>query len=49
MKKNIPEFMQIPLLTTAAGIILWKEMLSKRQWFGLVMGGVAIFLLCNIL
>lgn len=37
------------ILTTAAGIILWKEKLSKRQWFGLVMGGVAIFLLCNIL
>ena len=37
------------ILTTAAGIILWKEKLSKRQWFGLVMGGIAIFLLCNVL
>lgn len=37
------------ILTTAAGIILWKEKLSKRQWFGLVMGGLAILLLCNIL
>jgi drug/metabolite transporter (DMT)-like permease len=37
------------ILTTAAGILLWKEKLSKRQWFGLIMGGVAILLLCNIL
>lgn len=37
------------ILTTAAGILLWKEKLSKRQWFGLTMGGVAILLLCNIL
>ena len=37
------------ILTTAAGIILWKEKLSRRQWFGLVMGGIAIFLLCNVL
>jgi len=37
------------ILTTAAGIILWKEKLSKRQWFGLAAGGVAIFLLCNVL
>lgn len=37
------------ILTTAAGILLWKEKLSRRQWFGLIMGGVAILLLCNIL
>lgn len=36
------------ILTTAAGIFLWKEKLSKRQWFGLIMGGIAILLLCNI-
>jgi len=36
------------ILTTAAGVLLWKERLSKRQWFGLIMGGIAIFLLCNI-
>lgn len=36
------------ILTATAGIILWKERLSKKQWFGLVMGGVAILLLCNI-
>jgi transporter family protein len=36
------------ILTAAAGIILWKERLSKKQWFGLVVGGVAILLLCNI-
>lgn len=37
------------ILTTAAGIILWKEKLSKRQWCGLIAGGIAIFLLCNVL
>lgn len=37
------------ILTTASGILLWKEKLSKRQWFGLIMGGIAILLLCNIL
>lgn len=37
------------ILTTAAGILLWKERLSKKQWFGMVTGGVAILLLCNIL
>ncbi len=36
------------LLTAAVGILLWKERLSKKQWFGLVVGGVAILLLCNI-
>ncbi len=36
------------ILTAAAGIILWKERLSAKQWFGLVMGGIAILLLCNI-
>lgn len=37
------------ILTTAAGILLWKETLSKRQWFGLITGGAAILLLCNVL
>ena len=37
------------ILTTAAGIMLWHEKLSRRQWFGLITGGVAILLLCNIL
>lgn len=36
------------ILTAAAGILLWKERLSKKQWFGLVVGGCAILLLCNI-
>ena len=36
------------LLTTAAGIIFWKEKLSKKQWFGLVTGAAAIFLLCGV-
>lgn len=36
------------ILTTAAGILLWKEKLTKKQWFGLIMGGIAILLLCNI-
>lgn len=37
------------ILSTAAGVMLWKERLSKKQWFGMVTGGIAILLLCNIL
>lgn len=37
------------LLTTLAGVMLWHEKPSSRQWFGLVVGGAAIFLLCGIL
>ena len=37
------------LLTTLAGVLLWHEKPSSRQWFGLVVGGAAIFLLCGIL
>lgn len=37
------------ILTAAAGIILWKEKLNRRQWVGLILGGIAILLLCNIL
>lgn len=36
------------ILTTAAGILLWKERLTGKQWIGLIMGGIAILLLCNI-
>ena len=36
------------ILTAAAGLILWKERFSKKQWFGMIMGAIAIFLLCNI-
>ncbi len=37
------------LLNILAGVLLWHEKLSRRQWFGLIMGGAAIFLLCGIL
>ncbi len=37
------------LLNILAGILLWHEKLSRRQWFGLIMSGAAIFLLCGIL
>lgn len=37
------------LLTTAAGLILWKERLSIKQWIGLATGAAAIFLLCGVL
>lgn len=37
------------LLTTIAGVVLWHEKPSARQWFGLAVGGAAIFLLCGIL
>jgi len=36
------------LLTTIAGVALWHEKPSARQWFGLAVGGAAIFLLCGI-
>ena len=36
------------LLNILAGVLLWHEKLSRRQWFGLIMGGTAIFLLCGI-
>ncbi len=36
------------ILTSAAGLILWKEKLSKKQWVGMIAGAIAIFLLCNI-
>ena len=34
------------LLTVGAGLILWKERLSPRQWFGMAAGIAAILLLC---
>ena len=37
------------ILTAAAGILLWRERLTVRQWSGLCMGGAAILLLCGIL
>lgn len=36
------------VLTTAAGILVWKEKLTVKQWVGLLMGAIAILLLCNI-
>lgn len=36
------------ILTAAAGLILWKERFSRKQWFGMIVGAMAIFLLCNI-
>lgn len=36
------------ILTTAAGLVLWKEQLSRRQLIGLVLGGAAIVLLCGV-
>lgn len=36
------------LLTTAAGLVFWKEKLSRKQWLGLVTGAAAIFLLCGV-
>lgn len=34
------------LLTSLIGVVFWKERLSIKQWIGLIMGMVAIFLLC---
>ena len=36
------------ILTTAAGLFIWKEKLSVKQWVGLVLGAAAIFLLCGV-
>ena len=36
------------LLNTIAGVALWREKLSPKQWLGLVTGGAAIILLCGI-
>lgn len=36
------------ILTTSAGLIIWKEKLTKKQWFGLLLGAAAIILLCGI-
>lgn len=36
------------ILSTAAGFILWKEKLSRRQWLGLLAGAVAMFLLGGV-
>lgn len=34
------------LLTSLIGVVFWKERLSVKQWIGLIMGSIAIFLLC---
>lgn len=36
------------LLTSAAGLVIWKEKFSRRQWMGFVAGTAAIFLLCGL-
>jgi len=36
------------LLTTAAGLLLWKEKLSRKQQLGTIAGAAAIFLLCGV-
>ncbi len=36
------------LLTTAAGLILWKEKLTRAQTAGMILGAAAILLLCDI-
>lgn len=36
------------LLTSAAGLIIWKEKFTAKQWVGLATGAAAIFLLCGL-
>lgn len=36
------------ILTSAAGIIIWRERLSAKQWVGMALGAIAIFLLCGV-
>ena len=35
------------VLTTIAALIVFKEKLTKKQWFGIVIGIVSVILLCN--
>lgn len=35
------------ILTTLAGLIIFKEKLSPKQWFGILLGIIAVILLCN--
>ncbi|MDF2685801.1 MAG: protein of unknown function transrane [Clostridia bacterium] len=37
------------LLTAIVAIVFFKEKLSKKQWFGLIIGIIAILLLCNLI
>ena len=34
------------LLVTLSGILIYKEKLTKRQWFGILVGAIAILLMC---
>jgi len=36
------------LLTSAAGLVIWRERFTKKQWVGFVMGAAAIFMLCGL-
>ena len=36
-------------LGALAGMALWKERLSRRQWMGMAAGAVSLMLLCNLL
>lgn len=36
------------LMTTIVAIVFFREKLSKKQWLGLIVGIVAILLLCNL-
>ncbi len=35
------------ILTTLAGLIIFKEKLSPKQWIGILLGIIAVILLCN--
>lgn len=37
------------ILATLAGVLLWRERLSVKQWTGLIIGMVSIILLCGVL
>lgn len=37
------------ILTTIVAIAFFKEKLSKKQWVGLIIGVIAILLLCNVI
>jgi len=34
------------VLSTASGVVLFKEKLSRRQWVGLAVGTAAVLFLC---
>jgi len=37
------------ILTALAGVLMWREKLSRKQWTGVILGLIAVILLCDVL